>query len=445
MAVRDAVDNDFNKDSRQILSKIEVFFDGISSTPVTITNDDYLMSIDILDEAGADSASPLGAVAANEINITLLNTNARFSPLNTEGPYYNKIVTGVKIIPYFKIIDAVDDINWIQMGVYYVSSWLAKNGSIIANVTARDILQNVFKEPTPNYPLCMNRPLNVFFAEVFSAMGYAINVSPSLSTILPYAFVQNNPAQFLQEMMVAAMAVCNCNRFGAIEIYPLTGVKPLRATITDADQIMDIETNQTIIKSYDGVEINYNLPQLTERITLLDVKQLDIPLGMYQHTAIAFAKAPVKSIDTVEIKTPNKNVTLYSYSATPNNIKLLTQNTSSNAKSDVIIKGIAVDLVTAVLTDNRNKMLTVTNKYIQTRSYATTVKTFLNRFVTNTTPTLELQIRGNPLYKVGDKIRVQSNRYNVDYTGVIQRLNYIYDGGLRCEMTLLNSEIVEVI
>ena len=68
----------------------------------------------------------------------------------------------------------------------------------------------------------------------------------------------------------------------------------------------------------------------------------------------------------------------------------------------------------------------------------------LEAFVNSDMPTLTLQVRGNPLLNIGEKLRVQSDKYNLDFTGIIQRINYRYEGFLSCEITLLNSSILEV-
>ena len=109
-----------------------------------------------------------------------------------------------------------------------------------------------------------------------------------------------------------------------------------------------------------------------------------------------------------------------------------------------MVYGVAVDFVQAILADSTTNVLKVKNRYIQNTEYAYKYKNILEAFVNSDMPTLTLQVRGNPLLNVGDKIRVQSARYNLDFTGVLQRINYKYVGSLSCEITLLNSSILEV-
>ena len=70
-------------------------------------------------------------------------------------------------------------------------------------------------------------------------------------------------------------------------------------------------------------------------------------------------------------------------------------------------------------------------------------KTVLNAFVNSTIPLLTVSVRGNPLLNIGDRISIQSTRYNLIFDGVIQRMKYAYNGSLSCEMTLLNNSIIQ--
>ena len=122
----------------------------------------------------------------------------------------------------------------------------------------------------------------------------------------------------------------------------------------------------------------------------------------------------------------------------------MTRNESTQTTSDLAVYGIAVDFVQSILTDSTPNVLKVTNRYIQTTDYAKQYKAMLDACISSDMPTLTLQVRGNPLLNIGDKIRVQSAKYNLDFTGILQRVKYNYIGSLSCEITLLNSDILEV-
>ena len=444
--IRDATDEDFNAHSRCILLKLDIFFDGLQKDPLTVTREDYLIDADILDEAGAEDNNPLGAISANELSSSLYNEDGIFSPTNPESPYYGKIKVNVPIIPYMKPdMDDGTEVNWIKMGVYYVSDWNATVTGAAASITANDKLQQVFLEPAPVIPVGLNRTQAAFFQEVFDALGYAAKISQDLNATLLYTFTEGEQKKFLQEMLQGAIAYCTCDKNGGIVIEPLDSTRPLRATITDADQIISVDAEQSIVKTYGGVELTYVLPQLTEAIQLLEIKEANVPAGIFTHNKVAFSKGPAKVITNVCAITENKEVAIVDYVNSPWDITLITKNESTTkATSDLAVYGIAVDFVETILTDNVSNVLKVKNRYIQSTEYAIKYKEMLEAFVNSDMPTLTLQVRGNPLLNVGDKIRVQSERYNLDFTGVLQRINYKYVGSLSCEITLLNSAILEV-
>lgn len=440
--VRDATDEDFNAHSRCILLKLDIFFDGLQNEPLTVTRSDYLIDAELLEEAGAEDSNPLGAISANELSFSLYNDNGIFSPTNPNSPYYGKIKTNVPIIPYMKPeLDEVTDANWIKMGIYYVSDWNATVTGAAASITAEDKLQQVFLEPAPVIPVSLNKTQAAFFQEVFDALGYAAKISQSLNATLLYTFTEGEQKKYLQEMLQGAMAYCLCDKNGDIVVEPLDGSKPLRATITDADQVISVEAKQSIIKSYSGVELTYALPQLTEAIQLLQVKEVNVPPGIFTHNKVAFNRGPVKVVTNAYALTESKEVTIVDYISSPWDITLVTRNESAQTTSDLAVYGIAVDFVQSILTDNVSNVLKVTNRYIQNTAYANQYKAILEAFVNSDMPTLTLQVRGNPLFNIGDKIRVQSANYNLDFTGILQRVRYKYIGSLSCEITLLNSDI----
>ena len=442
---RDAVDQDFNTPSRHIVMRLDIFFDGLQSDPLIITKDNYLIDATLLEEIGAEDSNPLGTISANELSFSLYNGDGIFSPTNTNSPYYGKIKTNVPVIPYMRP-ETIDntEVNWIKMGEYYVSNWSASVTGINAVITAEDELQQVFLEKSPSIPVGLNKKQAEFFQEVFNALGYTAKISRDLNAVLLYTFTEGEQKSYLQEMLQGAIAYCLCDKNGDIIVEPLNGSKPLRATITDADQIISVDATQSLIKSYGGVELTYVLPQLTEAVQLLQMKEVNIPPGVFTHNKVSFNRGPIKTVTNMYALTKDKEVTIIDYTSSPWDITFTTKNEGTQVLSDLVVYGVAVDFVQAILADSTTNVLKVKNRYIQNTEYAHKYKNILEAFVNNDMSTLSLQIRGNPLFNVGEKLRVQSDKYNLDFTGIIQRINYRYEGFLSCEITLLNSSILEV-
>ena len=104
-------------------------------------------------------------------------------------------------------------------------------------------------------------------------------------------------------------------------------------------------------------------------------------------------------------------------------ISLLLECTIEAIAADLKVYGKTIGLTEFTLSDDAAKQLSISNKYIQSTEYAEYYKSILNAFVNNDTPLLSLSIRGNPLLNIGDKVVVSSTKYNLNYTGIIQRMN----------------------
>ena len=444
---RVATDADFNSSAREIVCKLDIYFDGDDKPPMTITRDNYLVDADFLNESGADSTNPLNAISSDEISFRLYNDNGLFNPSNSSGALYGKIKTNVLIIPYIKPVVNEEDIEWIQLGKYYATDWKATITGTIADVVANDKLFEVFNMVAPVMPIMEDVSFYTFFRKYFKALKQLdtrVKIDESLTTRVPYAYTKDSVVNSLQEMSQGAMAMCICGKDGIIYVESLTKQKSIRAVLTDEDQIISADIQQTALKAYDGVELTYLYGQLTDQIEVLRLQNLTFQSGISALDKVAFETTPVRVVSYCSVQAP-KNIYIRSYVATPWDIKMTAVNETGEAVTGtVIVNGFAVNFVENYLVDNGDKLLKIKNEFIQRKSYANTYKQLLNRFVSNDIPTLTLSIRGNPLLNIGDKISVVSKKYNLNYTGVIQRLKYRYDGGLTCDMTLLNATILEV-
>ena len=444
---RAAVDADFNGSTREVVCKLDIYFDGEEQPPMTITRDDYLVDADFLNESGADSTNPLNAISSDEITFRLYNENGLFNPSNTSGALYGKIKTKVLVIPSIRPVVDDDEVNWIQLGKYYVTDWRAAITGTIADVVANDKLFEVFNMVAPVMPIMEDITFYNFFRKYFRALKQLdtrVKVDESLLTTVPYAYTKESIIDSLQEMTQGAMAMCICNKEGIIAVESLTKQRSVRAILTDEDQIISADIQQTALKAYDGVELTYLYGQLTDQIEVLRLQNLTFQSGVSGLDKTAFTTTPVRVVSYCSVQAP-ENTYIRSYIATPWDIKMTAVNETGEAiTGTVIVNGYAVNFVENYLVDEGDKLLKIKNEFIQRKSYARTYKELLNRFVSNDIPTLTLSIRGNPLLNIGDKVRVVSTKYNLDYTGIIQRLKYRYDGGLTCDMTLLNATILEV-
>jgi len=436
--VKQATDAEFNSEERMITMKLDIYF---NPSVLTVTPDNYLIDCNWLEEVASETKNPLGTASANDMSFTLFNEHGLFTPTNKESPYFGRMKLGVKVVPYIRPLDIEEEIEyeWIQVGEYFVTDWSSAIAGTNASVTATDKMLDVLNEEEPDYLVELDVSFKQAFTNLFKMMGYEVKIGDGLDRVLQYSFVDGS--RWLHEMLQGAIAFCTADKNGDIVIKRLTNNQPIRATLTDGNQIKDAKALQSIIKSYSGVELTYTLPQLKADTTLLNLSSYDVKSGRTVTRPLLFSNGPMLHIHYLAMTPENATVSLTKYHATPWFI-VMTFDAEFDSEIALVVNGTIVDLVQAFLTDSGAKLLKVENKYIQDDAYAVQYKKMLNTFVSSDVPNLELGIRGNPLLNVGDKVVVQSDKYNLLYTGLIQRMAYRYRGGLSCVMTLLNAEVI---
>lgn len=431
----------YDRATRQILGKLEVFFDGFEDDPVVIDMSNYLIDYQVVEEASAESKNPLGALSANELTFTLTNFDNIFSPSNVDGPYYGKIKTGVMVKPYLKPgVEAA--LEWTPMGVYFVADWSSKMGSATAFVTCYDVMQDLLLAPMPDLDVKLNITFANYFKYVLGMYGFTnAQVDETLSELLPYGFIAyTETTEFLQSIVEASMSVVVATRLGSIAVKKLCRGETA-ATFTDSNQLISVDLDQSIIKTYNGVKLTYVIPQLSDDREVLVVDSLPIPVGVTTHNLIKYTK-PVFNISAVAL-TGKVKCNIDKYTSTNFGIMLITNLDAENSTtSKLIVTGKNIDLVEQELSDGLSNMLEVYSPYIQVSDYADSYRENLSNFVNADIPELEVTVRGNPEILIGDTVEVHSKRYKLDFVGIVKRTTLKYAGNLTCTMTLLNAEVI---
>lgn len=441
---REPIEEDYNEPSRCIVMKLDIFFDGLDKAPLEVTRDNFLIDVELLEETCADSRDPFGSVSSNELSFSLYNMDGIFSPTNTEGPYFGKIKTGVPVVAYIKPEHERIDISYDKLGVFYITDWSAAITGVVANVVANDIIYSIFNTPQVTLPIVANGSMRQLFKDFFNAIGIEANIDEELTEKLLFAYCMDTNKDFLNKLSVGSQAYLFCDRHGVPRVEYARGPQEVKHTLTDADQIVNIASRQSILVEYTGAEVVMNKPQESAVESLLSISDLVVPAEGYQSTATAFSKQPVYKV-TAAILSGSDSAVLSDLVATCLTVMYSVENSSgADIENKLEILGTYLDNICSSYAFGEGALLSVDNIYIQTESYAEKFLRFLTAYVVNEVPVLELEIRGNPKYLPGDKIRVVSTKYNVDFTGVLIRQTFRYDGGLSSTIKLFNSEIMEV-
>lgn len=442
-STRPATEADFNAPSRCIVFKVDIYFSGLNEDPMTIDNTNYLIDVDLLEEASADSNKPFGDVSANEVSFSMYNPEGLFSPTNAGSSLYGKIKVGVPLKVYMKPVYDDEEVDWEPMGLFYVSDWTAAITGITAEVTAYDNLYNIFERAQVKLPVMADTTMGEYARLFFEYLGESAMIDSRLTEGLVYGYTTRDNQKFLNELSIGAQAYTFCGRDGVPQVLYARGPQEIKHTLTDGDQIVDISSQQSATFKYDGATVIMNAPQESDVSTLLSIKQIGIEDGTYESLDTAFSKTPVIKVTSAQFS-GQYDIKLDWLSATSVDVSYGIKSKVYSAQTRAEFTGTFVDVVSTSYSDEGDSLLKVDNTFVQTPEYAEKFKRLLNAYVENTVPILELEIRGSALYRLGEKIHVVSDKYNVDFTGLLIRQQFKYDGGLSCRITLINSNIMEV-
>lgn len=444
ITVRDSIEEDYNEQSRYIVMKLNIYFDGLNNEPLEVTKDTYLIDAELLEETSADSKNPFGSVSSNELSFSLYNENGLFSPTNRESTYYGKIKTGVPIVAYLG--PEVDDANITpdKLGLFYVTDWNAEITGITAEVVANDLIYAIFNLPQVALPVTANSTMLQLYRDFFEAIGVEASIDEELTETLPFSYCVDANKEFLNELAVGSQTYVFCNRNGIPRVEYARGPQEVKHTLTDNDQIVNISSKQSILVEYTGAEVIMNKPQESNVETLLSINNLVVPAEGYESTLTSFNKKPVYKI-TAAMLEGSADAFVSNIVATCLDVLYSIENTTGiEITNKLEILGTYIDVVSSSHTYGSGSLLSVDNIYIQTNEYAEKFLRFLKAYVDSDVPVLELEIRGNPKYLPGEKLHIVSEKYNVDFTGVLMRQHYKYDGGLSSTIKVINSNIMEV-
>ena len=296
----------FDDITRHVDVKVQVYFD---TDPTTFYSSDFLVDISLIEESSGETKNPLGAVSANEFEFSLANRDDVFTPSNPDSPYFGKINVGLIIEPFIcstmsnlNITAETDnDIVWISLGKYTVTSWTAKAGSLLANVSATDVMQSILSTPMPRLKTIVGNDFGGILKYLFKMLDvqeYVIidGLSRLVINYVPFADSDTVPL-ILQKISEAAICAIYANRDGIPTVRPFIYSTPT-FELTDDNQIISIDTQQSILKSYNGVDVSFYRYQESELHDLLNIRDLSVPVGSFTHGPYVFDK-PLYRISSI--------------------------------------------------------------------------------------------------------------------------------------------------
>ena len=461
-----STEHDYNAAAREIEFCVDIYFDGVDNTPLRITRNNYLIDLDLLEETCSDDDTLIGAPSGNEVSFNIFSDAGIFNPNNMQGPYYNKIKIGLCMEVYARPIlnelsqhtneesseyeqndinepGTVEELDWDPLGTFFVTDWSTDITGINVRITGTDTLASLFTNVQTNVPIRQQRTMGELVIDFFNANNKSIIVTSQLDQILSFAYVNETNDKFLKNFSNGSLSFIFVDHYGTIRVQPLDANLSALWTLTDHDQILEITADQSIINTYDGVTVVCEKPQLSECINILSNKEQAIGnrevktlnnQGLSSTPLYALSHVEVQSMTDCDITDVEAHTHDVSYKVT-NNLGIATT-------VSINFFGYIIEKVPITLSDNTSSMLKLDSDYVQNEEYAEHLKNILTAYIRLNIPVLEISTRGNPKYQPGDKVRIYSEKYGVDFTGWLIRQHFTYDGGLKCTITVLNSAII---
>lgn len=437
-------DDNYNAETRYLEQKAIIHFSGIS--PLEITRDNYLVGTSVLGEAYSSSGStPFGGVTSNECDIDIYNEDGIFSPTNASSPYYKKMKEGVKVEIFIRPkVDDEDEeqYKWDPMGVYYIKDWYTDSNGLLASITAYDILYTILNGAIPAMPVFRNISFITFMRLYFSYFGQEVIIDESLDFEIPYVYASEHGSnkEFLAELLHGALADCFCNNEGKICIVSKTGTVQKRATLTDQDQIISIKIKQSLNNGYDSVSVSYIHGQESIEQSLLSLKDLTLQSGLTEIDKMTLTTSPALSIRSITV-TGESSAKVVTFNA---NAKEFTSRIQSSAdmNAELNVIGTALETVKFTIGTPIERPLAINSRFIQDDARAKKVLQYTEAYVKADMPILEMTIRGNPRFEIGDILEVSSTRYKLNYIGTLIEAKYEYKGNLTCQIVLADASML---
>lgn len=443
-----------NADVRQWRVHMEVYFDGDGSPP-TIFTAAKTVGWDLLEEAYAEGATPLGAVSSNEFILTLDNSDRYFTPTNENSPYYDKLLPNVLIKATLAIKVADETYQSISLGEYRTGDWSAPSDLLEAEVICHDDIYELGQRNTPQVPALQS--INLQF--MWSILLKALNLDESNYIIDEFIqaisigwFKNGKVMENLQLLAERGVGAVYGDRDSKVRIksyyYPSS---PLYFW-NDNNQIVIADLPQNYSNVYSRVKVNYYQPYVTDTSTLFTLNYT-VPADGITLERLQISSGPVGIYEGVNIiNATNVSIGDISMGIWDITIELLNSGTEEEEVTlEIVGKKINYIQSTVMVedTDLYNKIgdvtLSIDNHLVQSEAEAITLANYILQLVTDPAAYTQVATRGNPYIELTDTMNIDYPNGNINNLDIIPiRLHHMFRDGLSAEVEGIKKSVREL-
>lgn len=442
IVVSDKVKELLASDTREIMPRVHIYFDGEDKDPRVFTHED-IVSLSILEETAAQGDLPLGSVCSSELSLSLYNQEQEFTLTNINSPLAGKLLPGVKCIVEALIFDEDELVQVIPMGTFYLEDYPASTGSLVVDLVGYDRLYQLFQMPSPLLPLYRNISLQRLFTLFFTSLGLTEGkdfvVSSRLSRVAPWAWVRGAT---VQECLKDLCASCTClvfvNKHGRIEVLDQLETELCDYVLDEDKHLYQIDNVPNYTDMFTSVNMTYTIPGIaneSSQILLLD--ELSLSPGRNTFPYIKYNTSPVGYITGVQL-TGGNSITIEKVQGFTEGMSLEVNNNAGTTQTvQLIVFGqlLQTSLVTLTKTNDGldtllgTRTLQLSSHLVQDNNTAQEFAQLVLTMYSNFGNRLKLSLRGNPLLELSDTFRVRADSQNINSQVIPLRMEHTFDSG----------------
>lgn len=246
---------------------------------------DDIVGLSILEETHSDTGIvPIGNVSANELDLSLLNTDRRFSYGNTDSPYLASLRSRRKIRVWLGFVlpsgsaDATGDvegyivetvggdkIGYMPYGIYWSKDWVSSYDSQVTTTTAYDIAYLLSQKDflkSDNYSDTVENIVNDILTEAKNDVpDLAWRVSPDTASVIlsNVVFSPKDYLSTLKDLATATLSYSYVDRDGVLVVGEyLEALTPLKSwQSADQSDYYNFESQPKIDELINSVRVGY--------------------------------------------------------------------------------------------------------------------------------------------------------------------------------------------
>lgn len=380
--------------------------------------------------------------------LTIYDKDGLLDRKNEESPYYNKFKTGIQLEMYIK---ESDDETWHRYGVYYITGISYRNDVLSGNlcdIDAADILGMVYSKSATQVNYKQNDSIKSILQRIFSVIGtsyYSIDITDK-----PFKYgvaFKDTIGELLSVLLASGDLMIYTDESGMILVRNYSSSVLEESKITyDEENTMAIAQFDTLLSSFNSYKITMHNPFITKRQLLLEVNDIVVPARV--GTVINFDYEKItKGIRNVVVTCEDAYVELQSFTSYSKGISCLVYNwdEDNNDKSiSLKVYGDIIEYADTVIEDDigtidvdEERNIYEIETYTDTDSSIDSVINRITSYLSDNCKCIEVDCFNNPYIRVGDKVTVDNDDYNVHGTFRVVGLNNVFNTGYQSHLTLV--------